>query len=131
MPPVDWNEVYIALNSTGFSDPRFHSANFRRQPVRHIFKVLESVLRRQRERINAASVTTARLAQTVHVAASMGKSQSTMTEWLPYDIETSDGRPRLTADAARTLRDLVRTRSLPMPVMAFLMEDLRSADVLC
>lgn len=127
---MDWNEVYIALNCTGFSDPRFHSANFRRQPVRHIFKVLESVLRRQRERVNAASVTTARLAQTVQIAASMGKSQSAITDWLPYDTETSDGRPRLAADAARTLRDLVRARALPMPVMAFVMEDLRAADVL-
>jgi hypothetical protein len=127
---VDWNEVYIALNCTGFSDPRFHAANFKNQPCRHIFKVLESVLRRQRERINSESVTTGRLAQVVQTAASMGKAQSTLSDWLPYDIETDDGRPRLSAEAAKTLRDLVRSRALPMPVMAFLMEDLKSADLL-
>lgn len=127
---MDWNEVYVALNCTGFSDPRFHAANFKRQPCRHIFKVLESVLRRQRERTNAASVTTARLSQLVQTAASMGKAQSTMADWLPYEMETHDGRPRLSAEAAKTLRDLVRSRSLPMPVMAFVMEDLKSADVL-
>lgn len=127
---MDWNEVYIALNCTGFSDPRFHAANFKRQPCRHIFKVLESVLRRQRERTNAASVTTARLAQVVQMAASMGKAQSTMADWLPYEIETNDGRPRLSAEAGKTLRELVRSRSLPMPVIAFVMEDLKRADVL-
>lgn len=88
------------------------------------------ILRRERERTNALAYTTARVGMTVHVAASMGKATSTLEDWLPYRQENPDGRPRLAADAAATLRQLVQTRALPMPVIAFVMEDLKSADVL-
>lgn len=130
VPPTDWNAIYLSINSSGFSDPRFHAERFGRQPCRHILRALEEVHRRERERINAASVTTARLAQIVQFAASMGKAQGKMVDFLPYPIDTADGRPRLPADVAMTLRQLIQTRSLPMAIMAFLMEDLDQADLL-
>jgi hypothetical protein len=118
------------LISSGIADERFHGDRFGRQPCRHIFKVLQVVLRRERERVNATSITTARLTQVVQSAASMGKAKSSLQDWLPYEMDRPDGRPRLSADAAATLRSLVHARSLPMPVIAFLMEDLKNADVL-
>lgn len=129
-PPVDLNEIYVAINASGFSDPRYHAANFGRQPCRKIFKVLEMVLRRERQQANAMAYTTARVGMVVQVAASMGKATSELEDWLPYRQENPDGRPRLAADAAATLRQLIQRRALPMPVIAFLMEDLKSADVL-
>lgn len=130
MPPVNWNELYLVLNVSGFADPRFHAANFGRQPRRHIFKAIEAIHRHQRETVNAHSITTARLAQLVQLAASMGKASSDLQDFLPYGLEATDSRPRLNAAAANTLRQLIQTRTLPMPIMAFLMEDLQRADVL-
>lgn len=127
---MNWNELYLALNVGGFADPRFHAASFARQPRRHIFKAIEAVHRHQRETANARSITTARLAQLVQYAASMGKSSSELQDFLPYGLEETDSRPRLSAAAANTLRQLIQTRTLPMPLMAFLMEDLQRADVL-
>jgi hypothetical protein len=92
--------------------------------------VLQSVLRRERERTNALSMTTARLTMMVQAIGSMGKAKSTVQDWLPYEMDRPDGRPRLSSEAAATLRHLVKTRALPMPVIAFLMEDLKHADVL-
>lgn len=129
-PPVNWNEIYLALNTAGFSDPRFHAASFGRQPRRHIFKALEAVHRRERDQANALSISTARLAQIVQFAASMGKANSELQDFLPYQIDTPDSRPRLSAAAAGTLRSLIQGRKLPMAIMAFLMEDLQRADVL-
>lgn len=60
----------------------------------------------------------------------MGKASSKLSDFLPYPIDQQDGRPRLSADAALTLRQIIQTRSLPMPIMAFLMEDLQRSDVL-
>lgn len=130
MPPTDWNAIYLAISSSGFADPRFHADRFGRQPCRHILRALEEVHRRERERVNASSITTARLAQIVQCAASMGKSSSKLKELLPYPIEEQDGRPRLPANVATTLRQLIQTRKLPMPIIAFLMEDLERADLL-
>lgn len=129
-PPIDWNDIYVRINASGFADPRFHAANFGRQPTRRIFKVLELVLRLERERTNAHAITNSRLAMVVQAAASMGKATSKLEDWLPYPLELSDGRPRLSAEAASTLRELIQARALPMPVIAFLMEDLKGADVL-
>lgn len=120
----------MAINASGFADPRFHAANFGRQPCRQIWKVLELILRRERERTNAAALATAKLATLVQSVASMGKATPRLEEWLPYELERPDGRPRLAADAAQTLRELIQARALPMPLIAFLMEDLKSADVL-
>lgn len=92
--------------------------------------MLELILRRERERTNALSHTSARVGVVVEMAASMGKAKSTIEDWLPYRTEEADGRPRLPADAAATLRQLIQARALPMPVIAFVMEDLKSADVL-
>ena len=64
-------------------------------------------------------------------AASMGKASAKLKELLPYPLENVDGRPRLPADVATTLRGLVQSRILPMPIMAFLMEDLERANLLC
>lgn len=130
MPPTDWNAIYLAINSSGFSDPRFHADRFGRQPCRHILRVLQEVHRRDRERINAASVTTARLAQIVQFAASMGKVNTKLRDFLPYPMDEADGRPRLPAAVAATLRELIAARALPMPIIAFVMEDLERADLL-
>lgn len=92
--------------------------------------MLELVLRLERERTNAHAITNSRLAMVVQAAASMGKATSKLEDWLPYPLELSDGRPRLSAEAASTLRELIQARALPMPVIAFLMEDLKGADVL-
>lgn len=86
--------------------------------------------RRERDQANALSISTARLAQIVQFAASMGKANSELQDFLPYQIDLPDGRPRLSAAAAGTLRQLIHNRQLPMPIMAFLMEDLQRADVL-
>ena len=120
----------MTINASGFSDPRFHAESFGRQPRRKIWKVLELVLKREREKTNAAAATTAKLAMLVQGAASMGKATSSLQDWLPYQVENPDGRPRLAADAAQTLRELIHARALPMPLIAFLMEDLKDADVL-
>lgn len=120
----------MAINASGFSDPRFHAASFGRQPCRQIWKVLELILKREREQANAAAAATAKLAILVQGAASMGKATSKLADWLPYRVESPDGRPRLSADAGQTLRELIHARALPMPLIAFLMEDLKDADVL-
>lgn len=86
--------------------------------------------RRERERTNAASVTTARLAQIVQYAASMGKASSKLRDFLPYPMDESDSRPRLSAAVATTLRELIQARALPMPIIALVMEDLERADLL-
>jgi hypothetical protein len=129
-PPTDWNGIYLAINSSGFADPRFHADRFGRQPCRHIIRVLEEVHRRDRERANAVSITTARLAQIVQCAASMGKASTKLQEFLPYPLEVYDERPRLSAEVAATLRELINQRAMPMAIMAFLMEDIGRADVL-
>lgn len=130
VPPANLNEIYVAINSSGFSDPAYQADQFGRQPVRKIYKVLELVLKQERERINAESYTMARVGAVVQIAASMGKAQSDLADWLPYQMERPDGRPRLSGRTATILRQLIKERALPMPVIALVMDDMRSADIL-
>lgn len=90
--------------------------------------MLEEALKRERERTNAESWTTARVAQIVTIVGSQGKASAPVDSFLPYEQEERNGRPRLPASVASTLRALVKARQLPMPIIAFLMEDLKGAD---
>lgn len=129
-PPTDWNEIYLTLVSSEVNDPRFYAENFGRQPVRQVFRALEFAMERERERTNAHSVSTARLATVVQVAASMGKAKAKIADFLPYELPKRGKEPRISADAAATIRRLIKQRKIPLSVASFLMEDLKHADPL-
>lgn len=129
-PPTDWNEIYLTLVCSDLHDPRFYADLFGEQPTRHIFRALEFALERERERTNAQSVSTARLGQVVQVAASMGKAKAKMADFLPYEMKRPSKEPRISAEAAQTIRRLIKTREVPISVAAVLVEDLKNADPL-
>lgn len=129
-PPTDWNEIYLTLVCSDMHDPRFHADSFGQQPTRHVYRALEFTLERERERTNAQSVSTARLGQVVQVAASMGKAKAKMADFLPYEMKRPSKEPRISAEAALTIRKLIKTRELPLSVAAMLVDDLKNADPL-
>lgn len=125
-PPTDWNEIYLALASSPLHDPRFYADSFGRQPVKHCFKALEFAAELERERTNAQSITTARLAQVVQVAASMGKARGKVTDFLPYELKRRSDSRRISIEAAATIRQLIKQREIPLHIATFIAEDLKN-----
>lgn len=129
-PPTDWNEIYLTLASSDLHDPRFYADSFGMQPTRHVYKALEFALERERDRTNAHSTATARLGQVVQIAASMGKAKAKITDFLPYEIKKQSNEPRISSDAAATIRRLIKGHQLPLSVAAILVDDIKNSDPL-
>jgi hypothetical protein len=92
--------------------------------MRQTLGVLDQVMRRERWLLNAQSASTARVGETVAIAASMGKDERTELDFLPFPAEARDRQSRISEAAATTVRWLIKDRLLPLDVAAMLMEDL-------
>jgi hypothetical protein len=130
-PPVHMNDLYLEIACSEIQDSRFSAAEFGRQPVRHILKVVDYVRKRERRMANDLSSTTAQLAEIVAIFASQGKAALKPHKLLPYPQEAeANDQPRISAAVAQSIRQCIRDRTLPLDVLVLLRPDLENADAL-
>lgn len=131
--PTDWDSVYFQLRASpiGADFPR---DVFVRTPITVIRWALREINLREQERINAESITTARLIATlINVAhAFSGSKRATpkinVTDYLPYPAASKETSEQDGPDdhTKLILAQLGRTRQIPPHVMVALMS--RASD---
>jgi hypothetical protein len=57
---------------------------------------------------------------------SQGTAKNDFTEFLPFTPPPANGKPKLKPTVVATIEGLIRTRRLPMAVVALLVEDIRA-----
>ena len=114
--------MYCQLAALNLPDPIFHAENFARLPVRLISDVLESNAKITKMRMNANSVSTAKLG--VMVASALGgkSNKAKITDFLPYELE--DDESVITESTREALKWALREQKLPAAIVAMLGSEL-------
>lgn len=114
--------MYCQLAALNLSDPIFHASNFARLPVRLISEVLNNNAKLTKMRVNANSVSTAKLGAMVATAFGSKNTKVKITDFLPY--ETEEGEDGVTNETREALKWALRTQKMPATIVAMLGSEL-------
>jgi len=107
--------VYCQLTALKLADPIFHASNFSRLPVKLIWDILDHNSKTVQSRVNAESISTAKLGMVV-VSALGGKgTKAKVSDFLPYENKETGGTGGATIDA---IKWALKARRLPPQVVA-------------
>jgi hypothetical protein len=120
------------LTSGLTQDPRWHAERFAFQPVDAVLKAYRWATKERAKRINDLSLSTARLAAMVEIAAfpGLGNKARTEDQFLPFLIKDAPGKSaRITPETAATIRWLIKNGQMPPRVLALAMEELQRTGI--
>jgi hypothetical protein len=92
-PPIDWLDLYTAIQAAGVTDPAFHHARFHLAPMRLIRATLAKLSERDQSLANAYSLASAHVARAVYGFMGAGEGLK-HSDFLPY--------PQLAIKAAKS-----------------------------
>ena len=116
------------LTSGLTQDPRWHAERFAYQPVDAVLKAYGWALRERAKRTNEMSITMARLASMVEIAAfpGLGSKGRTEEQFLPFKISDAPGKnARITPETASAIRWLISNNQMPPRVLVVAYEELQ------
>jgi hypothetical protein len=116
------------LTSGLTQDPRWHAERFAYQPVDAVLKAYAWARTEQAKRTNNLSLSVARLAAMVEIAAFPGLGNKGRSEehFLPFKITDAPGKnARITQETAATIRWLIANNQMPPRVLVVAHEELQ------
>lgn len=115
---TDWAAVYAQLALLQLSDPIFHSANFNRTPINLIFCVLHHSSLYAQQKINAESISVAKLSMLVYGALGGKSHKASLESFLPYEIQKGvDGLNESTKEA---LKWALKNKQMPPAIIGLI-----------
>lgn len=103
--------IYSQLASFQLNDPIFHAANFGKAPVKLIGSVLHHCQLNVQQKINAESISTAKLSMLVYGALGGKSNKIKIEDFLPYELK---GNPDALKDSTKeALRWALKHRKMP------------------
>lgn len=116
------------LTSGLTQDPRWHAERLAYQPVDAVLKAYSWALKEQAKRTNNLSLSVARLASMVEIAAfpGLGNKARTEEQFLPFKITDAPGKnARITPETAAVIRWLISNNQMPPKVLVLAHEELQ------
>lgn len=119
---TDWAAVYAQLAFLQLSDPIFYAANFNKTPVNLISCVLHHFYLHMQQRINAESVSTAKLSMLVYGALGGKAHKASLESFLPYEMQT--GADGLSDSTKKALKWALKNKQMPPAIVGLIGADL-------
>ena len=109
--------MYCRLLALSIADPIFHAERFNKLPVALLTLVLEEASKEEQRRINAESMSTAKLAVTV-VGALAGKgTKAKVDDYLPYE---QPSRTSISSETRAALQWALKNHRMPPAIVGLI-----------
>jgi hypothetical protein len=104
--------------SLELSDPLFHAANFNKLPIKLLSDVLEHGYKTLQARINAASISTAKLGVVVMSALGSKSNKVKLNQFLPYELR--DSQSTMKASTKEALEWALKHKKMPAAIIGMI-----------
>ena len=115
---TDWTGIYCQLSSFSVADPIFHAKHFGRLPIVFMQACLENLLDKQKEQVNAQSISTAKLGGLVFSALASKGKKINLEDFLPYEIKK--GSNDLQAETTEAIKWALKNEKMPPVIIGLI-----------